>query len=109
MRVRVRVRGTYFFSIFSREQEAICHFLTDWQNAKPTRALITLGGDVHMGGYTDSWVSERDGRLGLTRLDVGIFVFAGKLVSSAPQQHNLGANAPSHQHDGERSRTSTGL
>lgn len=45
------------YILFCSEQEAITHYLTDWQNAKPNRALITLGGDVHMGGFTDSWVS----------------------------------------------------
>lgn len=46
--------------VFRSEQEAICKLLTDWQNAKPNRALITIGGDVHMGGFTDSWVSGTD-------------------------------------------------
>eukprot|EP00903_Cladosiphon_okamuranus_P019239 g17692.t1 len=53
-------RGTWGHINFKNEQEAICNFLTDWQNAKPNRALITIGGDVHMGGYTDSWHNGSD-------------------------------------------------
>lgn len=40
-----------------REQKALTSLISDWQTARPNRAVVTLGGDVHIGGFTDSWVS----------------------------------------------------
>lgn len=40
-----------------REQKALTSLLSDWQTARSNRAAVTLGGDVHIGGFTDSWVS----------------------------------------------------
>ena len=48
--------------ITCREQKAVTKLLTDWQNAHYNRAVVTIGGDVHMGGFTDSWVSEARGK-----------------------------------------------
>lgn len=35
--------------------------LSNWQMAKPNRAVVTLAGDVHIGGFTDSWVRAEAG------------------------------------------------
>ncbi|CAN0013869.1 unnamed protein product [Ectocarpus sp. 13 AM-2016] len=32
--------------------------LSKWQTAKPNRAVVTLAGDVHIGGFTDSWHND---------------------------------------------------
>ncbi|CBJ29947.1 conserved unknown protein [Ectocarpus siliculosus] len=53
-------RGTWGHSDFKIEQQAITKLLSDWQNARRNRAVITLGGDVHMGGFTDSWHNGSD-------------------------------------------------
>eukprot|EP00904_Undaria_pinnatifida_P006858 jgi/Undpi1/3301/HiC_scaffold_15.g06675.m1 len=53
-------RGTWGHSDFRTEQTAITKMLTDWQNGHFNRALVTIGGDVHMGGFTDSWHGESD-------------------------------------------------
>lgn len=44
------------FCAARREQQAMTGLLSDWQMARPNRAVITLAGDVHIGGFTDSWV-----------------------------------------------------
>lgn len=44
-----------------REQKAMTGLLSDWQMARPNRAVVTLAGDVHIGGFTDSWVRESEG------------------------------------------------
>ncbi|CAM9546491.1 unnamed protein product [Ascophyllum nodosum] len=54
-RIMDDARGSWGHKRFSAEQKAFGSFLTDWQNAKPNRALLTVAGDVHIGGYTDSW------------------------------------------------------
>eukprot|EP00903_Cladosiphon_okamuranus_P015421 g14244.t1 len=48
-------RGTWGHKKFMREQKAMTGLLSDWQMAKPNRAVVTLAGDVHIGGFTDSW------------------------------------------------------
>eukprot|EP00904_Undaria_pinnatifida_P002914 jgi/Undpi1/12623/HiC_scaffold_6.g02291.m1 len=48
-------RGTWGHKNFKIEQEALTTFLSNWQSAKPNRAVVTLAGDVHIGGFTDSW------------------------------------------------------
>ncbi|CAM9695429.1 unnamed protein product [Pylaiella littoralis] len=53
-------RGTWGHKNFKTEQEAMTKLLSDWQSAKSNRAVVTLGGDVHMGGFTDSWHNECD-------------------------------------------------
>lgn len=57
-------------------------FLSNWQMAKPNRAVVTLAGDVHIGGFTDSWVSRTgDGYdiiYGVLRIDI-FFVGRGWL------------------------------
>lgn len=49
----------FFFALLflSSEQKAALSLLNTWQLARPNRAAITLGGDLHLGGFTDSWVS----------------------------------------------------
>lgn len=42
--------------ISGREQKAMTTLLTEWQLAKPNRGVVTLAGDVHIGGFTNSWV-----------------------------------------------------
>ncbi|CAM9753697.1 unnamed protein product [Scytosiphon promiscuus] len=51
-------RGTWGHSDFQNEQKALTKLLSDWQSAQENRAVITIGGDVHMGGFTDSWASD---------------------------------------------------
>eukprot|EP00904_Undaria_pinnatifida_P002908 jgi/Undpi1/12618/HiC_scaffold_6.g02287.m1 len=54
-KVIVDAKGTWGNRIFDGEQKALLSLLSDWQLAKPNRAVVTLGGDVHLGGFTDSW------------------------------------------------------
>lgn len=43
---------------YNREQKALCTTLSQWQIEAPNRGVVTLAGDVHVGGFTDSWVSH---------------------------------------------------
>lgn len=48
----------HYFLYLASEQKAALSLLNTWQLARPNRAAITLGGDLHLGGFTDSWVSR---------------------------------------------------
>ncbi|CAM9546634.1 unnamed protein product [Ascophyllum nodosum] len=56
-------RGIWGNKKFETEQKAFLTFLSDWQSAKPNRAVVTLGGDLHIGGFTDSWKDGSDVQL----------------------------------------------
>ncbi|CAN0062357.1 unnamed protein product [Ectocarpus sp. 6 AP-2014] len=51
-------RGTWGHRRFITEQKAMTSLLSNWQTAKPNRAVVTLAGDVHIGGFTDSWHND---------------------------------------------------
>ncbi|CAN0064472.1 unnamed protein product [Scytosiphon promiscuus] len=48
-------RGTWGHKRFIKEQKAMTTLLTEWQCAKPNRGIVALAGDVHIGGFTNSW------------------------------------------------------
>ncbi|CAM9155057.1 unnamed protein product, partial [Hapterophycus canaliculatus] len=59
-KVIVDAKGTWGNKDFSVEQKKALSLLSQWQLARPNRAAITLGGDIHLGGFTDSWVDDSD-------------------------------------------------
>ncbi|CBN74005.1 conserved unknown protein [Ectocarpus siliculosus] len=59
-KVIVDAKGTWGNKDFISEQKAALSLLNSWQLARPNRAAITLGGDLHLGGFTDSWHDESD-------------------------------------------------
>eukprot|EP00903_Cladosiphon_okamuranus_P015430 g14252.t1 len=59
-KVIVDAKGTWGNRDFIAEQKAALSLLNTWQLARPNRAAITLGGDLHLGGFTDSWHNDSD-------------------------------------------------
>jgi phosphodiesterase/alkaline phosphatase D-like protein len=46
--------GTWGNLEFAKEQLDLVSLLSGWQGAKPNRAAIILGGDIHVGGFTEA-------------------------------------------------------
>lgn len=47
------LRDHWSFRKFVHDQRAFVHMLKDWKEARNDRELYLVGGDLHVGGYTD--------------------------------------------------------